>query len=88
MFKQDQIKKEAMRILVAAKMCTTHKDETHTIPVYGDDSNTLDSSRRWIYEQQLKIHGKNKAEDFAKKTVLWVSSKELEEKIKELQKAA
>lgn len=69
--------------LISEKKCSHIKDSEHTVPCFGYDMNTLDSSRKWIYEEELlKGTDIERARIYANKAVLYVSQKELDKKVR------
>ena len=73
--------------LIEERKCSKHRDDTYNVICYGLDINTLDSSRKWIYDEEMALHGDTeRARIAANKLVLYVNDSELASKIRELRK--
>lgn len=73
------LREVAANTLIRQKKCSRTKTGVYTHPCYGDDINTLDGSRSWLYEEGLEHHMTvEQARIFANKLVLYVDPVELE----------
>ena len=73
------LKEVAANRLIKQKKCSRTKNGVYTHPCYGDDINTLDESRKWLYEEGLEHNMTvEQARIFANKLVLYVDPVELE----------
>lgn len=73
----DNIKVAAER-LIGLQKCKTHPTEDYTIPVYGNDINILDTSRKWLYKNLIsKGESPSLARISANKQILYVRESDL-----------
>ena len=98
---ESDIRQMAIHRLISQQKCTTTKDADHTVVVYGESLNSVDPSRKWLYEKECKkaveAYSANplkaekpdleKLQIYANKMVLYVSQKELDALVKTMRKA-
>lgn len=77
--------KLAANRLVKAKKCRTVKDNEYNVPVFGQDLNILDPSRKWLFEE-MRAAGKSyeMARIEANKLILYVRESDLREEMKSI----
>lgn len=71
--------------LVKAQKCKTVQDQEYNIPVYGQDLNGLDGSRKWLFDENI-ASGKDyeMARIEANKLILYVRESDLREEMKSI----
>ena len=75
--------------LIKQKKCSRTKTGVYTHPCYGDDINTLDGAREWLYYEGLEHNmTSEQARIFANKLVLYVDPVELEAEYQKLLRQA
>lgn len=88
----------AINRLIAQQRCTMVKDPEHTVIVYGKSLNSIDPSRKWLYDQAYQKAAESfvknptvaekpnseKLMTYANKMVLFVSQKELDVMLAEM----
>jgi len=84
---QRKLEERAMARLISAQRCTKVQDGEHTVPCFGADMNILDSSRKWLFDEEI-THGvdSESARINANKLVLYVNQKELAETAEQIYK--
>lgn len=76
---EQNLRKQAADKLISQQRCSRKKTEKYSVICYGDDLNTLDASRKWLYEEGLSHNmTTEQARIFANKLVLYVDPQELE----------
>lgn len=79
------LRKQAADKLISQQRCSRKKTEKYSVICYGDDLNTLDAPRKWLYEEGLKHNmTTEQARIFANKLVLYVDPQELEAEFEHL----
>lgn len=82
---KNDLKEMAKGRLIKERKCSKHRDDHYDVICYGPDINMLDTDRKWIYDEELAVHGDSeKARIIANKTVLYVNNVDLQEKIRAL----
>lgn len=82
---EKELRERATDYLISQQRCSKHRDHHYNIICYGADINMLDSCRKWIFDEEMAIHGdQTKAFFAANKTVLYVNEAELKAKMREL----
>lgn len=79
-FQRSKLEHQAERYLIARQRCSKFRDETFNHICYGQDLNTLDYSRRWLFKELLasgETH--ERARIGANKMVLYVNESDLNE---------
>lgn len=85
---KQQIRELATSQLIAEQKCSKHYDSHYSVICYGPDINMLDPCRKWIYDEELAVHGdQDKAQFTANKTVLYINDADLQSKMRELSKS-
>lgn len=76
---EQNLRKQAADKLISQQRCSRKKTEKYSVICYGDDLNTLDASRKWLYKEGLNHNmTTEQARIFANKLVLYVDPQELE----------
>mgnify|MGYP003367928710 FL=1 len=76
---EQNLRKQAADKLISQQKCSRTKTKKYSIICYGDDLNTLDATRKWLYEEGLNHNmTTEQARIFANKLVLYVDPQELE----------
>ncbi len=84
-FSEKELRGRAQDCLIAEQKCSKHRDNHYTIICYGPDINTLDPCRRWIYDEEVAVHGNPAmAQITANKMVLYINASDLNNKMREL----
>ena len=73
------LRKQAKDKLISQQRCSRTKTDNYSIICYGEDLNTLDTPRTWLYHEGLQHNMTvEQARIFANKLVLYVNAEELE----------
>lgn len=84
-----KIEQQAACELIREQKCSKIRNDYFTVPCYGFDLLTLDTNRKWLYEQELEAYGnKETARIYANKIVLYVNREELDRRFNRLMAAA
>lgn len=84
-FSEKELKERAKSCLISQQKCSKHRDDHYNIICYGPDINMLDPSRKWIYDEEMSVHGDStKAQFTANKLVLYINEDDLKNMIREL----
>lgn len=82
---EQHLTKLAENSLIRQKKCSRKKTNVYSHTCYGEDLNTLDESRRWLYNEGLQHNmSLEQARIFANKLVLYVNQDELEAEFERL----
>lgn len=83
------LREVAANTLIRQKKCSRTKTSEYTHPCYGDDINTLDGARKWLYDEGIEHNmTSEQARIFANKLVLYVNPQELEAEYQKLLRQA
>lgn len=85
---EKELKERAKDCLISEQKCSKHRDDHYNIICYGPDINMLDRSRKWIYDEEMAVHGDSlKAQFTANKLVLYINAGDLKAKMRELRES-
>lgn len=80
-----QMELVAANSLIKEQKCSKVKTDFFTVPCFGADQLTLDSSRSWLYAEELKANDNpEQARIYANKIVLYVNREELDRRFNRL----
>ncbi len=75
-----KVQHQAQNYLIARKKCSKVRTDFYTHICYGEDLNTLDYCRQWLYKELLaEGYSPERARIWANKLVLYVNEDELQE---------
>ena len=78
-FQKSKVVHQAQNYLIARKKCSKVRTDFYTHICYGEDRNTLDYSRQWLYKELLaEGESPERARIAANKLVLYVNEDELQ----------
>lgn len=82
---EKHFRKLAADELIRKQRCSTTKSGDFTYPCYGEDLNTLDAPRKWLYDAGLaEGMTTEQARIYANKVILHVNPEELEAEYQKL----